>query len=343
MTGAAQDAEAPHALRLTALVAAARVAAMQGQAALAAEVAGVLSQAAQAAAGRRLVVRDFAELVQGQGRTGILPFTADALTTAFATLAYPQSSRDAQLRLYSTSSVTDLGFVLCTINGPVYVDRVQPKTDSKQPSPREPSPTPVVDLSDRGVPDDWLDALAASEAAPPQALLAPGAGDTLHFKLTPQEATRWLTRRGRVRLVLLKAGSAGRVARRDLGPVAVKGQGGNERTLVVDLSGAQQIELHAAFFDGWWMLLGEDELRALSPVPDLDSEAPPVQCRTDLPLWGWGSLPGSDTWLDVPAELAARLVARYWWMSPVDSSTWLTMLTTPEKGPDEALAIEERP
>lgn len=344
MTGAAQNGEAPHALRLTALVAAARVAAMQGRAALAAEVAGVLAQAAQEVASRRAVVQAFRELArQGGGAATVLPFTADPLTLDFASLAYPQHAREAQLRLHSTSSVTDLGCMVCASDGPWYADSAQAAPVGAMPTPRKEKPRETIDLPDRGLPDDWLDALATSEAAPPQALLAPGAGDTLHFKLTPQEATRWLARRGRVRLMLLKAGSAGRVARRDLGPVAVKDQGGNARTLVVGLSGAQQIELHAASFDGWWMLLGEDELRALAPVPDLDPQAAPAPCRTDLPLWGRDSLPGSDLWLDVPVALAARLVARYWWVAPLDAPTWLTMLTTPEKGPDEALATEERP
>jgi hypothetical protein len=344
MTAVTKDGEAPHALRLTAVLAAARVAAMQGKAALAAEVAGVIARAAQAAASQRVVVQAFRALAQqGGGAATVLPFAADPLTLDFASLAYPKLERDADLRLYSTSSVTDLGCMVCAFDVAWYADSALGRPAAARPTPRKDKPREAIDLPGLGLPDDWLDALCASKAEPVQVLLAPGAGDTLHFKLTPHEAPRWLAGRSRVRLVLLKAGAAGRVARRELGPVAVKGQGGNGRTLVVSLSGAQQMELHAAFFDGWWMLLGEDGLRALAPVPDLDPQAPPAPCRTDLPLWGLDSLPGGDRWLDVPVELAARLVAQYWWVAPVDAATWLTMLTTPKKGPDEALATEERP
>lgn len=339
MTGAAQADDAPHALRLTALVAAARLAAEQGRAELAAAAAQALEQAAQQAADRNVVVRHFVELARRGGDGAILPFTADPLTLACAALMYPRTARAAELRLYSRASVTDLGFMRCTFDGPVYVDRAQP-----QPGSRAASNQAWVDLPDLAVPEDWLDALRRSEAVPPRALLAPGAGDALHLKLAPHEAPRWLAVRTRLRLTLMKVGTAGRVARRDLGPVAVKGQGGTGQTLIVGLSEAQQIELHAAFFDGWWMLIGEGELRALAPVPDLDPQAPPVPCRTDLPLCGQASLPGSEHRVAVPAALAARLAAAYWWVAPADSPTWLQMLTTTpqQEDPDEALAPEDR-
>lgn len=343
MTDATLGGEAPHALRLTALVAAARVAAGQGRAALAAEVAEAIALAARAVASQREVVQAFRELVRQRGGAAtIVPFTADPLTVDFASLAYPLSSRKSPLRLYSTSSVTDLGCMVCASDGPSYADSALTRQVAEGAAWRKDKSMEPVDLSDLGPPDDWLHALSASEAAPPQVQLAPGFGDTLHFELTPHEATRWLAGRGRIRLVLLKADGAGRVAQRDLGPVTVKGLDGNGRTLVVGLRDAQQIELHAAFFDGWWMLLGEGDRRALAPVPDLDPQAPPALCRTDLPLWGRSSLPGSDVWLDVPAELAARLVARYWWVAPVDAAAWMSMLMTKKEGSDEALATEVR-
>ena len=294
-------------------------------------------------ASKREVVQAFRELVRQRGGAAtIVPFTADPLTVDFASLAYPLSSREAPLRLYSTSSVTDLGCMVCASDGPWYADSALTRPDAEKPARRKDKSTESVDLSDLGPPDDWLHALSASEAAPPQVQLAPGSGDTLHFELTPHEATRWLAGRGRMRLVLLKADGAGRVAQRDLGPVTVKGLDGNGRTLVVGLRDAQQIELHAAFFDGWWMLLGEGDRRALAPVPDLDPQAPPAPCRIDLPLWGRSSLPGSDVWLDVPAELAARLVARHWWVAPMDAATWMSMLMTKKEGSDEAVKTEER-
>jgi hypothetical protein len=323
MTDAAQADDAPHALRLAALVAAARLAAVQGRAELAAAAAQALEQAAQQAADLNVVVKQFVELARRGGDEAILPFTADPLTLACAALMYPRTARAAELRLYSRASVTDVGFMRCTFDGPVYVDRAPPQPGSERAWPQG-----WVDLPDLAVPEDWLDALHRSEAAPPQALLAPGAGDTIHLNLAPHEVPRWLAVRTRLRLTLLKPGGRSRVARRDLGPVAVKGQGGTGQTLIVGLSEAQQIELHAAFFDGWWMLIGEGELRALVPVPDLDPQAPPVPCRTDLPLCGQDSLPGSEHWVAVPAELVARLAAAYWWVAPVDSPTWLQMLTT---------------
>lgn len=338
MTAAVQAADASPTLRLTTLVAAARTAAVQGRSELATSVREVIAQAAQEAADRQAVVREFVELARGGMSEAVLPFTADPLTIDYAALIYPSNSHQAPLRLYSTSSVTDLGHMLCTHAVQDYVDHAGlGTTASHRPGGKPRRVDPVkeapIDLPDQAVPDDWVQALIRIDSAGAQAQFAPGTGDTLRLMLAPGEASRWAALRTRPRLMLLKVDAAGRLARRDLGTVPVKGQGGIGHTLIVGLSGSQQIELHAAFFDGWWMLIGEGELRALAPVPDLDPQASPSPCHTDLPMCGLSGLAGHQHWLTVPAALASRLVTTYGWVAPADSSTWLQMLTTKQKGP----------
>lgn len=310
-------------LRLAALVAAARAAELDGHMHLYLAAAATVHAAALREAEKRSIVGTFLQLAQSGMPDAILPFTADPITTDVAALEYPSSS-GSPLAVYSTASRIDLGYFLCAHNGVTYVDRASMTVPGK----------PPLEIADLGVPPGWLAELRRMQPHPVTVAFSPDAGDALHIVMPTAEAARW--RKARTRLTLLKLGPDGALSRRAVGNLPVPVRTGNQSrsTLALKLSSEQQIELHAASFDGWWMhVAGDVRLDLLAPVPSLEPDDPASPCRVALPMSDHPGLPGVHTMIPTEKSLAHELVARYTWVAPSDVRDWLAMAAPQSANP----------
>lgn len=302
-------------LRLAALIAAAHAAELDGHSDLSQAAAAAVHAAALREADKRSIVGTFLRLVQSGMPDAILPFTADALTIDAATLEYPSRS-GTPLVVYSTASRIDLGYFLCTHDEVKYVDRASMPGASAS----------ALEVPDLGVPAGWLAELRRMQAQPATICFSPEAGNALHVVMPTAEASRW--RKARTRLAVVKLGPDGSFSRRAIGNLPVPGRTGNEdqSTLSFKLSSEQQIELHAASFDGWWLhISGDVRLDLLAPVPSLEPDDPTATCRIALPMSERPGLLGVHTTILTERQLASELVARYAWVAPGDLRNWLTM------------------
>jgi hypothetical protein len=316
MTSRSSPADAPVRLKLAAIVAAARAATLEGRHELAAGVAAAVHAVAEQQARNRDIVANFLRLAQGGMPDAVLPFTADPLTTAMVAIEYPASSSDT-LVIFSTASRIDLGYFHCAHKGLQYVDRSSTSIASKSP----------LRVPDTGISPEWFDALQSMQSEPIRLSFSPEAGDALHIEMPAAEAARWS--KARTRLTLLRPGSDGSVKKRLIGnlPVPKRINQGSRCTLALQLSSEQQIELHAASFDGWWMHVGDSQrLELISQAPSLDPEAEGCACRVHLPMRDFNGLLGAHKTIETDRALAAELVARYRWVAPEDDLiAWLSM------------------
>lgn len=321
MNRRSSSANSPVRLRLAGLVAAARAAALEGRHELAAGIARAVDSEAQYSARNREIVANFLRLARSGMPDAVLPFTADPLTTAMVAIEYPSSSSDT-LVVYSSASRIDLGYFHCAHKALQYVDRASVSIASKSP----------LRVPDSGISLEWFDALQSMQAQPIRLSFSPEAGDALHIEMPAAEATRWSN--ARTRLTLLRLSSDGTVKKRQIGNLPVPRQinQAGRSTLVLQLNSEQQIDLHAASFDGWWVHVGDSQrLDLLSPVPSLDPEAEGCVCRVPLPLRDFNGLLGVHKNIETDRSLARELVARYSWMAPEDDvSTWLAMVAANE-------------
>lgn len=322
MNRRSSSANSPVRLRLAGLVAAARAATLEGRHELAAGIAQAVDDEAQYSARNREIVANFLRLARSGMPDAVLPFTADPLTTALVAIEYPSSSSDT-LVVYSSASRIDLGYFHCAHKGLQYVDRASVSIASKSP----------LRVPDSGISLDWFDALQGMQAQPIRLSFSPEAGDALHIDMPAAEAARWSS--ARTRLTLLRLGSDGAVKKRQIGnlPVPKRINEAARSTLVLQLSSEQQIDLHAASFDGWWVHVGDSQrLDLLSPVPSLDPEAEGCVCRVQLPLRDFNGLLGVHKNIETDRALARELVARYSWVAPEDDlGTWLAMVAPGEE------------
>jgi len=322
MNRRSSSANSPVRLRLAGLVAAARAATLEGRHELAAGIAQAVDDEAQYSARNREIVANFLRLARSGMPDAVLPFTADPLTTALVAIEYPSSSSDT-LVVYSSASRIDLGYFHCAHKGLQYVDRASVSIASKSP----------LRVPDSGISLEWFEALQGMQAEPIRLSFSPEAGDALHIDMPAAEAARWSS--ARTRLTLLRLGSDGAVKKRQIGNLPVPKRINEEvrSTLVLQLSSEQQIDLHAASFDGWWVHVGDSQrLDLLSPVPSLDPEAEGCVCRVQLPLRDFNGLLGVHKNIETDRALARELVARYSWVAPEDDlSTWLAMVAPGEE------------
>lgn len=322
MNRRSSSANSPVRLRLAGLVAAARAATLEGRHELAAGITQAVDDEAQYSARNREIVANFLRLARSGMPDAVLPFTADPLTTALVAIEYPSSSSDT-LVVYSSASRIDLGYFHCAHKGLQYVDRASVSIASKSP----------LRVPDSGISLEWFEALQGMQAEPIRLSFSPEAGDALHIDMPAAEAARWSS--ARTRLTLLRVGSDGAVKKRQIGNLPVPKRINQElrSTLVLQLSSEQQIDLHAASFDGWWVHVGDSQrLDLLSPVPSLDPEAEGCVCRVQLPLRDFNGLLGVHKNIETDRALARELVARYSWVAPEDDlSTWLAMVAPGEE------------
>ena len=322
MNTRSSSADAPVRLRLAALVAAARAATLEGRHELAAGIADAVQVAAQQSARKRDIVANFLRLAKSGMPGAVLPFAADPLTTDLVAIEYPGTSSETMV-LYSSASRIDLGYFHCAHKALQYVDRASVSIAAKSP----------LRVPDSGISPEWFDALLAMQAEPIQLSFSPDAGDALHIEMPAAEATRWS--KARTRLTLLRSAGGGSVKKRPIGnlPVPKRIDRGDRSTLVLQLSSEQQIDLHAASFDGWWVHVGDSpRLELIGPVPSLDPQAEGCACRVHLPMRDFTGLLGVSKNIETDRALARELVARYCWVAPDDDlSTWLAMVAPGEE------------
>jgi hypothetical protein len=333
MTSRSSQADAPVRLKLAALVAAARAATLEGRHELATGVTAAVQAVAEQHARTHDIVANFLRLAQSGMPDAVLPFTADPLTTALVAIEYPMSPSDTMV-VFSSASRIDLGYFHCAHKGLQYVDRASTSIASKSP----------LRVPDTGISPEWFDALQGMQSDPIRLSFSPEAGDALHIEMPAAEAARWS--KARTRLTLLRSGSDGSVKKRLIGNLPVPKRmnqkqidEGSRCTLALQLSSEQQIELHAASFDGWWVHVGDSQrLELISQAPSLDPEAEGCACRVNLPMRDFNGLLGAHKTIETDRALAAELVARYRWVAPEDNLiAWLSMAA---QG-DEALSQQQ--
>jgi hypothetical protein len=319
MTATAGDSPVP--LSLIAVAAAARIAAAQGDGALCDSISRVIRSAADQRADTDPGVAAFLRAARAPDSDAILPFDGDPFTIDMTAISIPQVAGEPGIRLFSRLSRAELGYFRCERANSDYVDRTSQWRHASY----------LLDMPDLGVPADWLDAYAALAAAPASLTFPPDAADRLQTSLPETESTRWRKGTTRVKLSLLRRSRDGEVSQRGLGGVTLEKP--TEESLAANLtfmlSSEQQIELHAATFDGSWIHIGDDTRGILAPTPSLEPDVQAGPCRVMLPHIGMSDIPGLRVQVPIPLDLATTLVQRFFWVAPASPSAWLSMLTAP--------------
>lgn len=305
-------------LPLIALVAAARIASAREDHGLSADIAQALSSAAEAKAAQHAGVAAFFRAVRTPDPKMILPFDADPLTIDVTALSMPLSKREGGVRLYSRLSHIELGYFACDHADCRYVDRgPQPAHFARAP-----------EISPLGLPEDWLAAYARLANQLPELMFPPDAADRLQVRLPVAEVKRWRSgAQGGIRL--LQHSSRGGQPARDLGRIRIDRSAQDDGILSIRLGGEQQLELHAAAFEGRWIGIAAGDCALIAQIPGLDPDAPGSPCRVRLPHITDTGPPGLDVYVSTPAALAALLVQRFCWLGPSVVSDWHAMLTQP--------------
>lgn len=301
-------------LQLAPLVACARIA--ETEISLVEAIATAVSDAAKQRAMQRPMLARLLSLAYSGMPDAVLPFTADSLTINFAALQDPGYGC-GDLVLYSRGSRLDLGYFRWNRDDLQYVDR-----DSMHFSDAAYKVIP-----DLAVPDDWLANLQKLQAVPPEASFSADAGDAIHIQMPSIEALRW--HKSRTTLSILKFEKHQGVLRRTFGvlPAADHRVTSTGSEVVFRLSSEQQIELHAASFDDWWIHIdGGKNMEMLCPIPSLEAKHEPRRCRIALPWSEHPDLLGSSVPVSTPEPLAVELVKRFYWVAPMDPCDWLKML-----------------
>jgi hypothetical protein len=233
----------------------------------------------------------------------VLPLKVDRLTAAAAVLALCRAPFKS-FRLFSSYSLVDVGYLEVTPQSIRYFDLAEHTVGAKGES----------EFPQLGVPAFWLENLSDENDEVPRAYFPPGGADKLYVKFNEASARVWGARANRVQISILRRGKDGRLRRRSLGQLPIQ-QPGHGR-IAIKLTGEQQLEVHAAHFEGARLSLFDSSRVAVFTVPSLDPDAPATPCRTTLPEFGGWSLPMGDIRLPVPQDLATRLARQHWWVSP---------------------------
>jgi hypothetical protein len=233
----------------------------------------------------------------------VLPFKVDRLTAAAAVLARCKAPSKS-FRLFSSYSLVDVGYLEVTAQSIRHVDLAEHTVGAKSES----------EFPQLGVPAFWLENLSDENDEVPRAYFPPSGADKLYVKFNEASARVWGARANRVQISILRRGKDGRLRRRSLGQLPIQ-QPGHGR-IAIKLTGEQQLEVHAAHFEGARLSLFDSSRVAVFTVPSLDPDAPAAPCRTTLPEFGGWSLPMGDLRLPVPQALATRLARQHWWVSP---------------------------
>lgn len=293
---------------LPALVAACRLAQARRDTQTTEWVGRVLKERAEAAVQDSTEARTAAlwRLIHEGSSGAVLPFSVDPVTAAAAAISAAKEPVES-FRLFSDESIIDLGYAEVTFREFRYVDR-----NEGEPTKRQPRDFPPL-----GVATNWLHRLRDVDAEAPIASFAEDSGDRLRLTLDPESSAGWGGSYKRLNLALLRSTDGSPPQRRSLGSLAVKHLDGG--CVEVQLTGEQQLEVHAAHFAGAIVCVDDGERWALFPVPSLDAGAPATKCRSTLPDLGFAYFPFMRVCVPVPVDLALQLGRLHWWFNPVKS------------------------
>jgi len=250
----------------------------------------------------------------------VIPFVTDHFTAACAGCFFPKSEREAFI-IFSDYSNIEAGYLVCKSKEVRYVDRM------------------LLDKKDLELPvfpkyatEQHLQVqLSAIDSNPPEVLFDEGTGDTLKVLFSKDAPNLFTDMQSRASFTILSIDAKGKILRRNLSKVKVFHV--ESGVLSIQLSGEQQLEVHAAAFNGSWLCVESKDQSIISKIPSLDPDATPELAWVSSTSFGFLGGEAAPKLIQIPKEYAFKLIARHRWFSCTNSDQWfqIALATTEQR------------
>lgn len=256
-------------------------------------------------------VNYFLNLANEKSKNSIIPFTADPLTIQVASiLLYDQPN--LEFYLFSNLSEIDIGYIKCNTNQIEYIDHMVKKDVKKE----------LTVFPELGIPYDLLTYFTKNPESTAKVGFADGGGDLISIDINRRANKSLFKSETRQKLFLHRTSGDGKQVTRKLGNVTLDYDKYGKRTF--QLTGEQQLEVHAASFSDGWLQIGDTKNGLLSPVPDLDPDAPSKTGFITFPFSIAKDMNGTNSKISIEVSFAQSLFNRYQWITPLDQDRWLS-------------------
>jgi hypothetical protein len=300
-------------IRLASLVAAARLAQSNNDSNLYTTIKNCIDLELSKLSTKNRQVINFLELVNQEFSDSIIPFTADELTIKVAAISLSQKPSEG-FRLFSRSSIIDVGYIKCTYDQIAFYDNLQINDPDKK--------LPI--FPDLGIPSELLSYFSDYQEIKAKVNFMHDGGDIIGIDINEVANKFFMKNKYRLKLALYKAQKVDSTALRQLGNIKLELDKDGKHFF--KLTSEQQLEVHAASFTDGWILLGDSENGLFSPVPDLDPAAPSKLGYTTFPSTFTRDFTGKDSTISIDENLAQSLFNQYEWITPIDQDTWLSFV-----------------
>jgi hypothetical protein len=288
---------------------AAHVAFLAGDDATYTDAVDVLAKRARKMSKENPLVKGLLKRCQSPSEKDIIPLVLDKFTELCVACFFPENAL-GNFIVYSDYSAIEAGYLVCKYKEVRYVDRMlTDRRDLELPVFPKFATTPEL-----------LDGLSAIDVAPPELSFAKDSGDTLEVRWTKDASNLFSDKQGSASLTILHVGANGQTLRRSLSKVKISKD--KSEALSIALNGEQQLEVHAASFNGSWLVIEDDDQSLLCRIPSLDLDAKP-----EIPWISSTRLralmnkhPYSP--VEVPYALVSKLMKRHQWFSCDSREQW---------------------
>ena len=269
-------------------------------------------------------VINFLELANQEFSDAIIPFTADELTIQVAAISLATKPSDG-FRLFSNSSIVDVGYIKCTYEQIAFYDHLNIDDPDKK--------LPI--FPDLGIPADLLSYFSNFPESKAKVSFLHDGGDKIGIDIDEVANKVFMKTKYRLKLALCKVPEIGSTSLRQLGNIKLELDKDGKHFF--QLTGEQQLEVHAASFSEGWLLLGDAENGLFCPVPDLDPEAPSKLGYVTFPSTITRDFTGKDSVITIEESFAQSLFNRYEWITPIDQDTWISFVHEKSRTSKEVL------
>jgi hypothetical protein len=288
---------------------AARIAFLAGDDETYTDAVAVLAKRARKMSKENSLIKDLLKRCQSPSEKYVIPFVIDKFTEVCVACFFPENAL-GNFIVYSDYSKIEAGYLVCKSKGVRYVDRMlADQTDLELPVFPKYAVTPEL-----------LDGLSAIDAAPPEIAFAKDSGDTLEVRWTKDASNLFSDKQSSASLTILNISASGQTLRRSLSKVKISKE--KSKALSIALNGEQQLEVHAASFNGGWLFIEDDDQSLLCRIPSLDLDAKPeipwissTRFRTLMNKHPYSPI-------EVPYALASKLMKRHQWFSCTNRDHW---------------------
>ena len=308
---------------LSIFCAAARLAMLEGNKGSFNHACEVLSEHAKAMAMQNPLVKTLLEKCELSDANHVIPFLTDHFTANCAACFFPRNERE-EFIIYSDYSQIEAGYLVCKSKEIRYIDRML--------ADRKYLELPVFPKF--GMDLDLQNRLSAIDLKPPELSFEVDSGDTINVHWSKDAPSLFSENQTSASFTILNLSEKGIISRRKLSKVKISYIKSGE--LSIELNGEQQLEVHAASFNGSWLCVESSDQTIVSKIPSLDPQVKPETAWVSSTNFAFLATKQVLPSIQIPMTYASELISRHRWFSCIDTEQWfrLALAATDQRGND---------